>query len=293
MHLNIRSIPANLHRFCVTWITSTTDFLSLAWQKHGWSSQISLCMVSLDTVTLVSPDHMEWRGCFCINIRCIYVFRTHWIVYGLRLYWMYIYKDHAQWLVLCIYTGNTRVTVSNIKDKLDQFEKAVKDKKAIPVFCTITNMNIQLYNEHLLKTHKTHTLHHTANYHKMQPLIDTIIYQVNYYIIGKNIANKVSTPYFHSVIRTKKGNKRKHSKFFYTDNWGGLSDGVHGTYDTRLKWAKCLSNSIDLNRGTKSKLKHSIDNMETNNKRKHSTDNISSDDEPHSPKRSWRRDRTN
>ena len=80
----------------------------------------------------------------------------------------------------CIYTGNTRVTVSNIKDKLDQFEKAVKDKKAIPIFCTITNMNIQLYNEHLLKTHKTHTLHHTANYHKMQPLIDTIIYQVNY-----------------------------------------------------------------------------------------------------------------
>ena len=192
-----------------------------------------------------------------------------------------------------IYTGNTRVTVSNIKDKLDQFEKAVKDKKATPIFCTITNMNIQLYNEHLLKTHKTHTLHHTANYHKVQPLIDTIIYQVNYYIIGKNIANKVSTPYFHSVIRTKKGNKRKHSKFYYTDNWGGLSDGVHGTYDTRLKWAKCLSNSIDLNRGTNSKLKHSIDNMETNNKRKHSTDDISSDDEPHSPKRSWRRDRTN
>ena len=100
----------------------------------------------------------------------------------------------------CIYTGNTRVTVSNIKDKLDQFEKAVKDKKATPIFCTITNMNIQLYNEHLLKTHKTHTLHHTANYHKMQPLIDTII--------GKNIANKVSTPYFHSVIRTKKGNEK-------------------------------------------------------------------------------------
>ena len=117
--------------------------------------------------------------------------------------------------------------------------------------------------------------------------------RISLHIIGKNIANKVRTSYFHSVIRTKKGNKRKHSKFFYIDNWGGLSDGVHGTYDTRLKWAKCLSNSIDLNRGTNSKLKHSIDNMETNNKRKHSTDNISSDDEPHSPKRSWRRDRTN
>ena len=153
-------------------------------------------------------------------------------------------------------------------------------------------MNIKLYNEHLLKTHQTHTLHHTANYHKMQPLIDNIIDQVNYYIIGKNIINKVSTPYFHSVIRTKKGNKRKHSKFFYTNNWGGLSDGVHGTYDTRLKWAKCPSNSIDLNRGTNNKHKHSTENRETNNKRKHSTDNRSSDDELHSPKRSRRRERT-
>ena len=144
-------------------------------------------------------------------------------------------------------------------------KKQWKIKKATPIFCTITrSMNIKLYNEYLLKTHKTHTLHHTANYHKMQPLIDNIICQVNYYIIRKNIANKVSTPYFHSVIRTKKGNKRKHSKFFYTDDWGGLSDGVHGTYDTRLK--------------------HSTENRGSNNKRKHSTDNRSSDDEIHSPK---------
>ena len=108
---------------------------------------------------------------------------------------------------------------------------------------------------------------------------------------GKTLQTK-SAHHTSTVSYAPKRETRKHSKFFYTDNWGGLSDGVHGTYDTRLKWAKCRSNSINLNRGTNSKLKHRID-METNNKRKHSTDNISSDDEPHSPKRSWRRDRTN
>lgn len=177
----------------------------------------------------------------------------------------------------CKYTGNPETTINRIKEELTTFEKTVKEMNSIPIFCTITNMNITKYNNHLRNTKKTHTLLHETQYDTMQTHITDIISKLNYFIIGKNKDNNMSTPYFHSVIRTKKGNKkRKH--YYYSDNWDGLYDGIHGNYNTRANWGKCLSRAIDLNRG----------NTNRTTKRKAST---SSDEATHSPKRSWRRER--
>ena len=54
-------------------------------------------------------------------------------------------------------------------------------------------------------------------------------------------------PFFHSVMGTKMLNKNKTRKHSCIDSWSGLSDGVFGTYVTKLKLVKCLVSTIDPN----------------------------------------------
>ena len=135
-------------------------------------------------------------------------------------------------------------------------------------------MNIAKYNQNLLDTGMTHTQHYTHKYADMQKDITHIIDTINQFIWEKNHNNNVSTPFCHSAIRTRKGTKRRH---YYTDNWEGLSDGVHATKETRVKWAQSISQAIKYNRGLL--------------KRKTPDTHTPQSDEDKSPKRSWRRER--
>jgi lysophospholipase L1-like esterase len=143
---------------------------------------------------------------------------------------------------------------------------------AKPIFCTIANINITKYNHQLLHSNKTHSLLHTHNYPTMQEQINTIIDTINTYIKQTNIENKVSTPFCHSAIKTRKGNKRK---YYYTDNWDGLWDGLHATRETRNKWAKSISQAIKHNRATHT----------------HKHTHESSENEEPEKKRAWRNER--
>lgn len=172
----------------------------------------------------------------------------------------------------CIYTDNPTDTLNTVKSKIDMISNKVDSLGAKPIFCTITNINVSKYNEHLLHSNKTSTLLHKHQYKDMQEKINTIIDNANKYIREKNRANALSTPFCHSAIRKRMGTKKKH---YYTDDWEGLWDGVHATPQTRTKWANTISAAIRLNRVGK--------------KRK-TSDTLTSDEEK-SPKRAWRRDR--
>ena len=180
----------------------------------------------------------------------------------------------------CIYTGNKEQTVLMIKDKFSTIAKTINDKGGKPIFCTITNTNIAHYNNSLLASRKTHTLKYSHRYDTMQADITYIIDELNYYLRQVNKENKVSTPFCHGAIRTKKGKTGKH---YYTDNWEGLRDGVHATLDTRKKWAKNISHAIRLNRNLPKPT------QTTTQKRKQSTSD--SEEECKSPKRAWKKER--
>lgn len=171
----------------------------------------------------------------------------------------------------CIYRGDTETSIDNIKRDIDTLEHTIINLGAVPIFCTITHMNISLYNASLKQKGKTTQLYYTKDYNTMQTKIEHIIEQVNYYIIGKNSNNHVSTPYCHSAIKTRKGRRSKH---YYTNNWEGLNDGLHATTETRKKWANSISTSIKY--------------IRTHRKRSIPSD---TEDETNSPKRSWRRER--
>ena len=87
----------------------------------------------------------------------------------------------------CIYTGDTDTTIKNIKQDIDTIENTITQCGVVPVFCTITHMNITHYKNHLKQKGKTTRLHYTQHYNTMQTQVEKILDQVNYYIIGKNI----------------------------------------------------------------------------------------------------------
>jgi len=215
--------------------------------------------------------------------RPLHTEQTHiYIIAGIPDITHKIHGDtHTPKYTECIYTGKKEETIEEIKQKMENIQTTIESKNAKPIFCTITNINISHYNNHLLKTKKTNTLHHSQQYDAMQEDITYIIDQLNHHIKRVNYANKVSTPFLHSAVRTRKGNKKK--KYFYSDNWDRLYDGIHATTNTRKQWAKTLSRSITLNRKG-----GSIHSEPTSTKRKPS---FSSDDEIKSPKRAWRRER--
>ena len=105
----------------------------------------------------------------------------------------------------------------------------------------------------------------------MQSRVDTIIAKINKHITDTNKNTGVSTPHCHTAILKRHGSGKK--RYFKSD-WERLYDGVHGDTETKIKWAGSLSAAIRHNRGLI--------------KRKHTH---SSDNEFHSPKRSWRGER--
>ena len=111
----------------------------------------------------------------------------------------------------------------------------------------------------------------------MQEQITNIIDTINSYIKAKNLQNAISTPFCHSAIRIRLGNKRRH---YYKDIWEGLWDGLLATQVTQQKWADSISRAINHNRG------------QYKRKTPDSTSHMHSEEE-HSPKRAWRRERTN
>ena len=69
---------------------------------------------------------------------------------------------------------------------------------------------------------------------------------INKHIIAMNQSTSSSTPYTHSIIYKRRGQRPSYYKWIYTL----LEDGVHGTLQTKKGWAHCISKAIVANRTT-------------------------------------------
>ena len=164
--------------------------------------------------------------------------------------------------VICVVDKD--LAVIGLKQSIDDCARTIKSNGATPVFCTITNTNIDLYNHSLLANNNTSVLHHSPYYSTMQINITSTIEEINRYIIEINKRNNVSTPHCHSAIRKKRGR----GKGYRVYDWSLLKDGLHATPQTKDLWAESIRAAIK------------------NNDRKGQ-----SDEEMKSPERSWKRTR--
>ena len=171
----------------------------------------------------------------------------------------------------CIYTETPTETIAHIKRDMAKCADTIRDKGATPIFCTITPLNIEKYNQSLITKNWTRTLTHQDNYNTWQQQIDTIMHDLNEHIIETNNTNNLATPLCHKAIITHHGNKKRG---YWRTNWNLLKDGLHGGQKIRKAWAHSISAAIMKNR-----------NITRLPKRSRSS---SSEEDIGSPKRSWK-----
>lgn len=162
----------------------------------------------------------------------------------------------------CTYTEDPQDTVARLKKEINNCKEKITKAGAIPIFCTITQISIINYNQHLLNQRKTSILYHKDHYAEMQRKLEPVINEINHFIDTTNHNSHMSTPFCHTAIRNRRGKK---GKTYWKNIYTKLRDGVHGTPETRKLWAQAIEGAI------------------RNNRR--------NTDDPTSPKRSWRRER--
>ena len=101
---------------------------------------------------------------------------------------------------------------------------------------------------------------------EMQENLEDAIDDINAFIKHYNRTNQVSTPHCHTAIIRRRGRKGGYK----INDWKALHDGVHGTKATIQAWADSIGAAIRLNTAS----------------------NLDSDDDFRSPKRSWKRQKS-
>ena len=130
-----------------------------------------------------------------------------------------------------------------IVESIDALGGAVRSRGAVPVFATITPMNIAIYNEGRMKWGFTKQLEHQQEYPAMHRNHLMMIDRINTYILEYNFRNIRATPLLHVQIRHSP--RGKNGRYVY--RWHYLSDGLHLTHHLLIKWARCLKIAISKN----------------------------------------------
>ena len=179
----------------------------------------------------------------------------------------YSLHEHPYHYTESIYTEDPAKTYQRVKNDIIQCAHKITEAGATPCFTTIATCNIEKYNKHLLHERKTNTLYHTAHYAEMQDRLNDITNELNTFIIETNSSHNMSTPMLHKAIKERRG---KAPKGYHIYTWENLYDGVHGTKETKNKWAESIAQAI-----LKIRARHYI----------------SSSEEEQTPKRVWKGER--
>ena len=119
----------------------------------------------------------------------------------------------------------------------------IREKGAIPVFSTITTMNIYDWNCERFDQRKTKFLIHSPYYSDMQYFLNETLDLVNAQIFVMNNLNMVETPHFAGSVRTKRGEGQGYRSRYYR-----LADGVHPVEDVIEEWQTTLDWVVAANR---------------------------------------------
>jgi hypothetical protein len=111
---------------------------------------------------------------------------------------------HEEQIVLLNETENEN-TVRETKCAISDLQNFILRHDAIPVFATIYPSSINEWNQHRLDQKKTEVLIHTENYESMQSKLVSMIYDINSFIMERNIDLKVSTPLTHKCLWHNRG----------------------------------------------------------------------------------------
>lgn len=122
-----------------------------------------------------------------------------------------------------------QIQKSNLYREVENLSVAVRNQYAVPIFCTIPPLSLQMWNHHRLSIHKTVTLNYDQNYPQMQHDLESEVSDLNDLFVRINRRNGVTTPMLHRDLEHSKGKGRKIYKY------NMLSDGCHLNRSALLK----------------------------------------------------------
>ncbi|CAG2195383.1 unnamed protein product [Mytilus edulis] len=127
--------------------------------------------------------------------------------------------------------------VSKMKDIISDTERRIKEFGGKVVFTTITTSSFRDWNSHRLRINKTKYLLYEEEYPKMQEKLHEILREINKFITELNCRNNMITPFLHTYVHKKKGDKIKYI-------FSKLVDGVHPSEDLGCKWFQYMERII-------------------------------------------------
>lgn len=135
---------------------------------------------------------------------------------------------------------------SKIFKDLDTLESKIKNEYGVPIFCPIIPLSLSVWNQTLIKHHKTSHLDHSSQYHSMQTKLEQEVITFNDYIIKKNMINNIRTPMLSQDFTHNRGKSKGQIKAYY--KYSNLVDGCHPDKKISSKFTKSIIQAIKKNR---------------------------------------------
>ena len=147
-------------------------------------------------------------------------------------------------------------TLDYVHAEIRSSEKRLKRMGAVPVFCTVTTMDLEAYNLHRMYKGKTSCLMYRHQYPRMQIELNEAILKVNDIIREVNVQNGVMTPDFARYTMTAREvlSETQDTKFKIRTGPSRFTDGCHPTKELSNKWSYHLANVQKDNRAKLSTL---------------------------------------
>ena len=142
-----------------------------------------------------------------------------------------------------IHDGEPLKIANEVMCQIEDGARQIYNAGAVPVFSTVSPMNIPKWNFSRLQKGKTSYLAHENMYTEMQLKHEDTVKILNSYIIRLNNYYHMQTPRLARVVFQKKG---KNQDYRLREN--RFHDGVHPTEETTDEWIKIMRETMDTNR---------------------------------------------
>ena len=145
----------------------------------------------------------------------------------------------------CIYDEDPLVTAERYLAELGGCQKDMMAKGVLPVFCSITKVNLYHYNQSFINKKWTSSLKYQDQYPIMQGNLDRAIDLINSHITKTNKKIGVATPYLNQAIIERRGPTNAR---YYIYKWELMTDGLHPKKDKLCpKWGAIMSRAMAKN----------------------------------------------
>lgn len=134
--------------------------------------------------------------------------------------------------------------MSKIFEYVEGVERFFFNLNIIPVFCTTFPMSLFTYN-HRHQHQFSSQLRNQNHYVEMQRQHEALVFEMNKYLVSKNIGRQLSTPLLDRIYKNRCRNSANQEERWESWRFNKLWDGLHVRADDVGKWVKAIDGAVE------------------------------------------------